>query len=74
MRQCGQLDDNPDSGIFGSWFKKRFGGGEPGDIQTREDEDFVYYDVVIKDLSNKKLDIQVKGRQMMISGTIEKKL
>ncbi|MCR4312874.1 MAG: Hsp20 family protein, partial [Candidatus Roizmanbacteria bacterium] len=72
MRQFGQLDD--DSGeIFDSWFKNRFGGGEPGDIQTREDEDFVYYDVVIKDLSNKKLDIKVEDGQIKISGTVEKR-
>lgn len=73
MRHFGQQDNDPGGGMFGSWFKKRFGGGDPGDIQTREDEDFVYYDVVIKDLSNKKLDIQVEGGQIMISGTIEKR-
>jgi HSP20 family molecular chaperone IbpA len=73
MKQFGQLDDDPGGGIFDSWFKERFGGGEPGDIQTREDEDFVYYDVAIKNLSNKKLDIQVEGGQIMISGTIEKR-
>ncbi len=73
MRQFGQLDDDPGGGAFGSWFKKRFVGGEPDDIQTREDEDFIYYDVVIKDLSNKQLDIQVEGGQIVISGTIEKR-
>ncbi|KHE94107.1 MAG: Hsp20 family protein [Candidatus Scalindua rubra] len=73
MRQFNQYDDDSGSGIFGSWFKKRFGGGEPGDIQTREDEDFVYYDVVIKDLSNKKLDIKVEDGQIKISGTVEKR-
>jgi HSP20 family molecular chaperone IbpA len=73
MQQFGQLDNDPSGGIFDSWFKKRFGGGEPGDIQTREDNDFVYYDVVIKDLSNKKLDIKVEGGQIKITGTIEKR-
>ncbi|MDR4503930.1 MAG: Hsp20/alpha crystallin family protein [Candidatus Scalindua sp.] len=71
MSQFGKLDDDPGDGMFGSWFKKRFGGGKPGDIQTREDEDFVYYDVVIKDLSNKKIDIKVEDGQIRISGTIE---
>jgi HSP20 family protein len=73
MRQFDQFDSDPGGGMFGSWFKKRFGGGEPGDIQTREDDDFIYYDVVIKDLSNKKLDIKVESGQIMISGTIEKR-
>lgn len=73
MKQFGFQDDDSDGGFFGSWFKKKFGGGNPGDIQTREDEDFVYYDVIIKDLSNKKLDIRVEDGQIKISGTIEKK-
>ncbi len=73
MRQFNQDDDDSGGGIFGSWFKKRFGGGEPGDIQTREDEDFIYYDVIIKDLSNKKLDIRVEDGQIKISGTVEKR-
>ncbi|GJQ59273.1 MAG: Hsp20/alpha crystallin family protein [Candidatus Scalindua sp. AMX11] len=71
MRQFGQLGDDPSGGMFGSWFKKRFGGGKPEDIQTREDDDFIYYDVVIKDLSNKKLEIKVEGGQIRISGTTE---
>jgi hypothetical protein len=36
----------------------------------REDEGFVYYDVVIKDLSNKTLDILVEDGQIKIAGTI----
>lgn len=66
------LDDSK-GGIFDSWFKKRFGGGKPGDIKQREDDDFIYYDIFIKDLSNQKLDIQVQDGQIKISGTIEKK-
>jgi len=73
MKQFGVPDDDSGSGIFGSWFKKKFGGGDPGDIQMREDEDFVYYDIVVKDLSNKKLDILVEDGQIKIAGTIEKK-
>ncbi|ODS33928.1 MAG: Hsp20/alpha crystallin family protein [Candidatus Scalindua rubra] len=73
MKQFDMFGEDSGRGIFDSWFKKRFGGGEPGDIQTREDEDFVYYDVIIKDLSNKKLDIRVEDGQIKISGTIEKR-
>ena len=73
MKQFGFPDDDSGSGIFSSWFKKKFGGGDPGDIQMREDEGFVYYDVVIKDLSNKKLDILVEDGQIKIAGTIEEK-
>jgi len=72
MKQFGYHNDDSDSGIFDSWFKKKFGGGDPGDIQVREDEDFVYYDVVIKNLSDQKLEIRVEGGQINISGTIEK--
>ncbi len=39
----------------------------------REDADFIYYDVAIKDLVNSKLDIRVESGQITISGTIEKK-
>jgi len=73
MKQFESTDDNPGRGIFNSWFKKKFGGGEPGDIQRREDDDFVYYDVAIKNLVNSKLDIRVQDGQITISGTIEKK-
>lgn len=74
-RMMKQFDSSEDSkgGIFDSWFKKKFGGGEPGDIRMREDADFIYYDVAIKDLVNSKLDIRVENGQITISGTIEKK-
>ena len=73
MKQFESTDDDPGGGVFNSWFKKKFGGGEPGDIQRREDDDFVYYDVAIKNLVNSKLDIRVQDGQITISGTIEKK-
>jgi len=72
MNQFGSSRDDLMGGLFDSWFKKKFGGGDPGDIQTREDVNFVYYDVIIKDLSNQKLDIRVEEGQIKISGTIEK--
>lgn len=72
LKQFGSGSDNSDGGIFDSWFKQKFGGGDPGDVQMREDDDFVYYDVIIKNLSDQKLDIRVEGGQIKISGTIEK--
>ncbi len=73
MKQFESSEGDPGGGMFDSWFKKKFGGGEPGDIHMREDDDFVYYDVVIKNLVNSKLDIRVQDGQITISGTIEKR-
>ncbi|ODS33037.1 MAG: Hsp20/alpha crystallin family protein [Candidatus Scalindua rubra] len=73
MRQFESHSGDSKGGIFDSWFKKKFGGGNPGEIKQREDDDFVYYDITIKDLVNQKLDIQVQDGQITISGTIEKK-
>lgn len=73
MKQFESSSSESREGIFDSWFKKKFGGGEPGDIRMREDDDFVYYDVTIKNLVNSKLDIRVQNGQITISGTIEKK-
>ncbi len=73
MKQFESFDEDSKGGIFDSWFKRKFGGGEPGEIRQREDNDFVYYDVVIKDLVNQKLDIRVEGGQITVSGTIRKK-
>ena len=72
MKEFEPYEDNSKGGIFDSWFKGKFGGGSPGEIHQREDEDFVYYDVIIKGLSNSKLDIRVQNGQITISGTIEK--
>lgn len=73
MKQFGFHDNDSNGGTFDSWFKNKFGGRDPGDIQIREDEGFVYYDVIIKDLSDKKLEILVEDGQIKISGTVEKK-
>jgi HSP20 family molecular chaperone IbpA len=72
MKQFGTSEDLK-GGIFDSWFKKKFGGGDPGDIHMREDDDYVYYDVAVKNLVNSKLDIRVQDGQITISGTIEKR-
>lgn len=60
MKQFESSADKHGGGMFDSWFKKKFGGGEPGDIHMREDDDYVYYDVTVKNLVNSKLDIHVQ--------------
>ena len=73
MKQFESSEGDPGGDIFDSWFKNKFGGGDLGDIHMREDDDFVYYDVAIKNLVNSKLDIRVQEGQITISGTIEKR-
>jgi Molecular chaperone (small heat shock protein) len=73
MKQFKSSEDDPPGGIFDSWIKNKFGGGDPGDVHMREDENFVYYDVVIENLSDQKLEILVEDGRIKISGTIEEK-
>jgi len=61
------------SGIFDSWFKKRFGGGNAEEISKREDDDFVYYDVKVDGLDQEKVNVSVTNGLLSISGKIEKK-
>lgn len=70
LKRFESFEDDSGSGLFDSWFKKRFGGGQPGDIQTREDDKFVYYDVFVKGLSKEKVDIRVEDGQITVSGTV----
>lgn len=60
-------------GIFDSWYRKRFGGGHAGEVTQREDKDYVYYDIAIKDLNKEKLNVKVENGQISISGQTEKK-
>ncbi len=43
------------------------------EVKTREDKDFVYYDIPIKDLNREKLKVKVEDGQISISGQVEKK-
>lgn len=59
--------------FFGSWYKKKFGGGEATEIKQREDKDFVYYDISIAGVDPKNFQVSVDNKQVNISGTEEKK-
>jgi HSP20 family molecular chaperone IbpA len=59
--------------FFGSWYKKKFGGGEAAEIKQREDKDYVYYDISIAGIDPRNLHVNVDDRQVNISGTEEKK-
>lgn len=61
------------SGIFDSWFEKRFGGGNVEEITKREDNDFVYYDVKVSGLDQDKVKVSVSNGLISISGKTEKK-
>lgn len=71
MKDFDALEDG--GGLFDSWYRKRFGGGNAGEITQREDKDYVYYDIAIKDLNKEKLNVKVENGQISISGQIEKK-
>lgn len=60
-------------GLFDSWYKDRFGGGDAGEIKKREDKDFIYYDIAIQGLDKEKLNVKVADGQINITGQIEKK-
>lgn len=59
--------------IFDSWYRKKFGGGDAGEVKKREDKNFIYYDIAIKDLDKEKLKVKVEDGQISISGQTEKK-
>jgi len=61
-------------GFFDSWYQGKFGGGSAGEVKKREDEKSVYFDVTIKDVDPKKINIKVENGQIQISGTVEKKV
>ncbi|MCB0414719.1 MAG: Hsp20 family protein [Bdellovibrionales bacterium] len=58
---------------FDYWFEEKFGGGSINDISKREDDQFVYYDIVIDDLQSTTLDTHVENGYVTITGKIEKK-
>jgi HSP20 family molecular chaperone IbpA len=60
-------------GIFDSWSRGRFGGGDTGEVKRREDKNFVYYDIAIKDVDKDKLKVKVEDGQINISGQKEEK-
>ncbi len=75
MRERMMRQFEPEEGgePFDSWFQKKFGGGKAGDIRKREDEHFVYYDILIEGLKPEKVNINVENGQLSVSGQIENK-
>lgn len=71
MKDFDEIDNG--GGMFDSWYRKRFGGGDAGEVTKREDKDFIYYDIAIKDLNKEKLNVKVENGQITISGQVEKK-
>lgn len=49
------------------------GGGGGTDIQQREDQNYVYYDIAVEGLKEEKVNVQVENGQLTISGQVEKK-
>ncbi len=68
-----QFDSNEGGGIFDSWFRKKFGGGNAADIKQREDAHFVYYDISVEGLKPEKVTVKVENGQVAISGQVERK-
>ena len=59
------------SGMFDSWYRNRFGGGDAGEIKRREDKGFVYYDISIKGLDKRNFNFKIADGQISISGQVE---
>lgn len=68
-----QFEPKEGSGLFDSWFQKKFGGGDAGNIKQREDDHFVYYDISIEGLKHEEVNVKVENGQLSISGQVEKK-
>lgn len=68
-----QFEQDEGGGLFDSWYKKKFGGGNAGDITRREDDHFVYYDIAVDGLRQEKVNVKVENGQLTISGQVEKK-
>ena len=58
---------------FDSWYGHKFGGGNVSDIEKREDEAYVYYDIKVEDLNSTTLNAKVENGYITITGRIEKK-
>lgn len=53
--------------IFDGWYGQHF-GGSLGDIKSREDNNFVYYDIEVEGLDKNTVDIKVENGAVKISG------
>lgn len=58
---------------FDSWFQRRKGTSSLGDLRTKEDEAYIYFEISIKGLEKQSLNVEVKDNQIMIKGKTEDK-
>jgi HSP20 family molecular chaperone IbpA len=65
-KEFGDFDEG--RGFFDSWYKNKFGGGNVGEINQREDDNFVYYDISIKGIKREDVKVEVNDRQVNITG------
>ena len=68
-----QFNKEEGSGIFDSWYKKKFGGGNAGEVVQREDKHSVFYDISVDGLKDDNLSIKVANGQITIAGQVENK-
>lgn len=66
-------DDRSFPGTFDRWYQRKFGGGDSGEIRQREDDEYLYYDLDLKDQVPKELNVKVQDGQILIDGKIEAK-
>lgn len=55
---------------FDNWYKNKF-GGEMAEIKQTEDENYIYYDLDLKDQAPKDIKVEVKDHQIYISAETE---
>jgi len=56
---------------FDDWYGNRF-GGKLGEIESREDHEFIYFEVDLKDIDQDSLKFNVQNGQMTIQGTYQR--
>jgi len=59
-------------GTFNRWYQKRF-GGDVGELQQREDADFIYYELDLQGQKPQEVKVEVNEGQVLIFGTLEAK-
>jgi HSP20 family protein len=63
--------DNSFPQEFNNWFTDRFGGGNTTDIEVREDDKFVYYEIEVDGFNKEGLKIDIENNTVTLSGEIE---
>lgn len=59
--------------LFDSLYSNKFNGGSINDVSQREDDDFIYYDVSVKDLESTPVTTNIEDGHVTISGETENK-